>query len=193
MSDISLKNLMTFAIEEGVKMTESKVGYLAFVNEPEQLLTMYAWSVEAMKECAINKKPIRYPLATTGLWGEAVRQRKPVVTNDYTAPNSLKKGYPKGHVPIIRHMNVPVFDGPDIVLVAGVGNKETEYDDTDVRELSLLTNGLWSVIRRRRIEQALQRSNQQLQLMNNITRHDIVNQLTALRIHRIITDLSQTS
>lgn len=180
-SDSPLREILTFAIEEGVKMTDSKVGYLAFVSEDETILTMYAWSEDAMKECGIHKKPIRYPVNTTGLWGEAIRQRKPVVTNDYSAPNPLKKGYPKGHVPIIRHMNVPIFDKNHIVLVAGVGNKETDYDDTDVNELSLLMNGLWNMLRRRRAEKALFKSNQHLQLMNDITRHDIANQLTVLR------------
>jgi signal transduction histidine kinase len=61
-----------------------------------------------------------------------------------------------------------------------VGNKSTDYNDNDARELTLLMNGLWNVIRRRRAEEALQKSNRQLQLMNNITRHDILNQLTAL-------------
>ena len=53
-----------------------------------------------------------------------------------------KKGYPKGHVHICRHMNVPVFAGSKIVLVAGVGNKKEEYDDADVRQLTLLMEGM---------------------------------------------------
>ncbi|MDD1695268.1 MAG: PAS domain S-box protein, partial [Methanoregula sp.] len=180
MNEYSQKDLLIYAIEEGVKMTGSTVGYLAFVSEDESVLTMYAWSESAMKECSVSKKPIEYKVAATGLWGEAVRQRKAVITNDYSAPNPLKKGYPKGHVQISRHMNIPVFDGPRIVLVAGVGNKPADYNDTDAKELTLLMNGLWNVIRRRRAEEALQKSNRKLQLMNNITRHDILNQLTAL-------------
>ena len=31
------------------------------------------------------------------LWGEAVRQRRPVITNDYEAPNPKKKGNPDQH------------------------------------------------------------------------------------------------
>ena len=117
MNENSLKDLLIYAIEEGVKMTGSTVGYLAFVSDDESVLTMYAWSETAMEECAVSKKPIEYKVAATGLWGEAVRQRKVVITNDYSAPNPLKKGCPKGHVAISRHMNIPVFDGRRIVLI----------------------------------------------------------------------------
>ena len=123
MPDASLKELSDFALEEAIRLTESKLGYLAFMNDDETVLTMYSWSKSALEECRIADKPLIYPVETTGLWGEAVRQRKPVITNDYTAPNQWKKGYPKDHVEVIRHMNVPIFDGDHIVIVAGVGNK----------------------------------------------------------------------
>ncbi|HVP96926.1 PAS domain S-box protein [Methanoregula sp.] len=157
-----LKELMIFAVEKSVEITLSSIGYLAFVSEDESLLTMYAWSSVAMKECHIEKKPIEYPLHATGLWGEAVRQRRPVITNDYAAYNPLKKGYPKGHVPVIRHMNIPVFDGSRIVMVAGVGNKPSDYDERDVYELSILMSGLWNVIKQRRAEEELRKKNDEL-------------------------------
>lgn len=162
MVDAPLRELMTYAIENAVKITTSSIGYLAFVDEDETGMTMYAWSAEAMHQCTIREKPIRYVIASTGLWGEAVRQRSPVITNDYAAPNPQKKGYPEGHVPIIRHMNIPVFDGAHIVMVAGVGNKRSDYDERDLRELSLLMNGLWQVIKQRRAEAALRESESRL-------------------------------
>ncbi len=157
-----LKELMIFAVEQAVNITASAIGYLAFVSEDESVLTMYAWSSLAMKECQIEKKPIKYPINSTGLWGEAVRQRRPVITNDYAADNPLKKGYPKGHVSLIRHMNIPVFDGTRIVMVAGVGNKTSDYDDQDVNELSILMSGLWNVIKQRRAEKELVKKNDEL-------------------------------
>ncbi len=156
MSDASLRELASFTLEEAIRVAGSTVGYLAFLNEDETVLSMYAWSREAMEECRIVDKPLIYPVATTGLWGEAVRQRRPVITNDYNAPSPWKKGLPEGHVPIGRHMNVPIFDGDHIVLIAGVGNKPTDYDESDVRQLSLLMTGMWRFIQRRQAEDALQ-------------------------------------
>lgn len=157
MSDAPMQALTDFTLEEAVRLTSSKIGYLAFLNEDETVLTMHSWSRSAMHECAIQDKPILYPLETTGLWGEAVRQRKPMITNDYAAPNPCKRGYPEGHVQVQRHMNVPIFDGNHIVILAGVGNKESDYDSSDIRQLTLLMQGMWQMIIRHRSETAIRK------------------------------------
>ncbi|MCJ8501061.1 GAF domain-containing protein [Desulfatitalea alkaliphila] len=153
------ENVITdFALEQAVALTNSRIGYLAFVNEDETVMTMYSWSREAMQTCNALDKKVHYKVAETGLWGEAIRQRKPVITNDYAAPNAFKKGYPEGHLPISRHMNLPVLEEGRIVLVAGVGNKPAPYDESDVQQLTLLMDGLWKIIRTKRVEQALRES-----------------------------------
>ncbi len=161
-TDESKKVLVDFALEQAIFLTNSTIGYLAFLNEDETILSMYSWSKQAMKNCEIFDKPIDYPIISTGFWGEAVRQRKPVVTNDYTRPNPLKKGLPKGHIPLDRHMNVPIFDKDKIVAVAGVGNKQEPYDEFDVRQLTLLIQGMWTILKRRASEAALKKNEQEL-------------------------------
>ncbi len=163
MGDATIDDLATFAMDEAVRLTRSTIGYVAFYNEDKKTLTMHAWSKSAMQECKIATKPLCYPIDTTGLWGEAVRQKHPVITNDYTAENTLKKGVPRGHVHLTRHMNVPVFDGPRIVIVAGVGNKPADYDDADVRQLTLLMSGMWRIMQRRGAEVSLKQTNDELQ------------------------------
>lgn len=163
MTDATLRQVTDFALEEAVRLTQSEIGYLAFLNADETVLTMHAWSRQAMRECAITTKPIDYMVKETGLWGEAVRQRRAVVTNDYAAPSPLKKGYPAGHVAVHRHMNVPVSVGTHIVLVAGVGNKHTDYDDNDVQQLTLLMEGMWRLVERMRAEDRIRQLNAELE------------------------------
>jgi len=155
MSHLSLNDIVDFAHEEGIKLTRSKIGYVAFLNDDETELLIYSWSKGALAECTIKDRAKLYKLETTGLWGEAVRQRKSVITNDYEAPNPYKKGYPEGHIQIKRHMNVPVFDGERIVAVAGVANKEEPYNDTDALQLTLMMDGMWQCFKRKRAEEEI--------------------------------------
>ncbi len=162
MDEASIQEITDFALQAGVKLTGSKLGYLAFVDEEEKILVMHHWSKRAMQECEIDEKKMVYLLEETGLWGEAVRQRRAIITNDYS--NCLeKRGLPPGHVNVLRHMNVPIMDKGKIVIVAGVGNKEEEYNETDVRQLTLLMGGMWKLIQRRRAEEELHRRDVLLQ------------------------------
>jgi PAS domain S-box-containing protein len=186
MTDAPLRDITNFTLEEAVRLTQSGIGYLAFTNEDESVLTMHAWSRTAMQECAIIDKPIHYDVVTTGLWGEAVRQRKPVFTNDYPAPNPLKKGYPAGHVHVQRHMNVPIFDGEHIVAVIGVGNKEAPYDDADVRQLTLLGQGMWQLLRRREAQEQLRLAHEELELRVRVRTAELANANDELQQERYL-------
>ncbi|MCU0631448.1 MAG: PAS domain S-box protein [Methanolinea sp.] len=155
MSGADSRELCTYALEKAIDLTGSTMGYLAFLNEDETILSMYAWSRSALGECNITEKQLVYPVEKTGLWGEPVRQRRPVIINDYLAPHHAKKGYPQGHVKISRHMGVPVMDGTRIVMLAGLGNKSGEYFDDDIRQVTHLMGGLWQILKRKRIETEL--------------------------------------
>ncbi len=180
MIDSPEHELTHFAMEEGVRLTGSTLGYIAFSNEDESVFSMYAWSAGAMKECTVKDKSFDYPLTGMGLWGEAVRQRRPVITNDYQSPNIHKKGVPAGHVTLVRHMNVPIFDGSRIVVVAGVANKETDYDEADVRQLTLLMSGMWRIIQRKQAEESFLKAeakyrNMFMHMMNGVAAYKAIN------------------
>ncbi|HBD08958.1 MAG TPA: hypothetical protein DCZ69_11920 [Syntrophobacteraceae bacterium] len=165
MTKAPLQEICEFALEEGTRLTGSTIGYFACLNKDESVLTMHAWSKNAVEECRVNDLNHEYTVDSTGLWGEAVRQRRAIITNDYSAPNPLKKGYPEGHVTVHRHMSVPVFDGDRIVIVVGVGNKPSDYHESDVSQLTQLMSDLWRILQRKRAEEALRDSEEKYRLL----------------------------
>jgi hypothetical protein len=130
------------------QITGSTISYFAQYDSSTKVLKMTGWSTSAMINCSMIDKPITYNLADTGLWGDAVREKKAVITNDYkNLEKPTKKGYPKGHVNVRKHMNLPIFESGKIVLVAGVGNKSADYTSEDVQVLEKYMNAAYRVIK----------------------------------------------
>ncbi|OFY84737.1 MAG: hypothetical protein A2236_04995 [Bacteroidetes bacterium RIFOXYA2_FULL_33_7] len=144
----SIQELLDFALEEAIKLTESKIGYIFFYDNEKRQFILNSWSNEAMKECAVTNPQTVYDLDKTGIWGEAVRQQKPIIINDYELANPYKKGIPEGHVRLSKFLTIPVFSDNKIVAVAGVANKKCNYNDSDIKQLTLLMDSVWRMAER---------------------------------------------
>lgn len=138
----NLASIGNLIIDEACIIANSPISYL-FVTRPksEDVLILLGWSKSVMDACKLIDKPILYKLEDTGLWGDCVRERKAIITNNYKdLKKSTKKGYPAGHMEIVRHLNLPIFSDNRIVGVLGVGNKDSNYDMNDVDSLQNFVN-----------------------------------------------------
>jgi PAS domain S-box-containing protein len=165
MSESSPQQIADFALEQGISLTKSKYGLLAFANEDGSELTVRSCSRATVEACALGEKERLRSLPNVGLWGEAMRQRRPIIVNDYPAAHPLKKGYPQGHIEILRFLCIPVLEHGNVVAMAGVANKDEAYDEPDVRQLTLLMNGMWKLIQQKRADQALRSSEERYRLL----------------------------
>jgi diguanylate cyclase (GGDEF)-like protein/PAS domain S-box-containing protein len=151
--ELSERDIVQQAIEEAVKLTQSRIGYLHFFNPDENTIQLVTWSEGTYNYCAIVYES-HYPVERAGVWTDCIRTGKPVIHNDY--PNLPdKKGYPEGHVDLIRHASIPVFDEGKIAIILGVGNKEQDYDGTDVLQMELIGDQLVQILQRKRFEKDL--------------------------------------
>ncbi len=162
MQNASPQEVTDQTLEEGIRLTQSQFGYLAFIQNDESTVTTYAWSRSALDTCHIKNAQMEHGSTATGLWSEAVRQRRAVITNNYLESNPFTRGVPKGHVSIYRCLNVPFIEGERVVAVIGVANKEQTYNEADVDQLLLLMNELWSLLQRKKMISRLEESNQEL-------------------------------
>lgn len=173
----TIQELLDFSLHEAIRLTDSKIGYIYFYNEEKQEFALNTWSRGVMAECKVMNPETVYRLETTGCWGEAVRQRRPIVINDYAAENEYTKGTPEGHVQLKNFLTIPVFSDNQIVAVTGVANKETDYDSSDIRQLQLLMDNVWNSVQKKQYEKQLitakekaEESNQlKLAFLNNIS------------------------
>jgi len=155
--DADYQTLCDKVMTEVTSMTQSKYSFYGFLNEDESVMTIYSWSKDAMEDCQVQNKPIEFPVAKAGLWGDAVRERRTVIINDYiNHPN--RRELPDGHVPITRMMTVPVFRQNRIVALAGVANKSSEYTEEDAKQVNAFTTAIQTILDRKRVEERLKMS-----------------------------------
>ena len=156
------EKVIAFGLEEGCRITDSAIGYFHQVNEDQKTIRLMAWSAATLKRCRVGEKQTHYPIDQAGVWVDCIREKRPVIHNDYAAL-AQRQGLPDGHVPVVRDMAVPVFEGQKIVAVMGVGNKKGDYTEGDVDRLSLVAETLWRLLRSRQYETALRRAHDELE------------------------------
>ena len=158
----TIQAFLDLALEESIKLTESKIGYIYFYDEAQEVFTLNTWSRGVYRECSITSPGTRYRLSETGIWGEAVRQRQAIILNDFQAEHPCKRGYPEGHAQLRSFLTIPVLHNNRIVAVLGVANKETDYTNTDVYQTTLLMESVWALLAKHRAEASLREKEAQM-------------------------------
>ncbi|MDD5024000.1 MAG: PAS domain S-box protein [Methanoregula sp.] len=165
MRDASELELSECVLNAACRMTRSTLAFIGTITPDESVMDIITWSRSTMQDCKVAESPLHFPVQKAGIWADAIRTRKPKIVNHYTAPHPGKKGLPEGHVRITRFLSLPILDNGKVVMVAAVANKPEEYDDADVTRLTLLMQGVWGNLQRRRSEEALKKSEEQYRVL----------------------------
>ena len=175
MYDVSERDIINFSLEEAIRLTGSEIGWIGALSADELTITMHCWSNATFRECEIAGMSHSLHIEDGGVWVEPIIKRIPVIINDFPDWHVQKKGFPGGHIPLNRFLGVPIYDGAHIVAVAEVGNKNTDYDSSDLRQLTLLMGSVWRIIMRKRAESDVLESRSQSDLYVDLMSHDINN------------------
>jgi PAS domain S-box-containing protein len=151
-----------WCLDEGVRLTESEVGFFHFVDSEQDQVRLFAWSTTTLDQCKLPEFDREYSIELGGVWLDALRRRCPVIHNDYESL-SHKQGIPEGHVPIERELVVPILEHDQVVALIGVGNRDVNYEELHIEQLSLLAESTWSIIQRMRAEEELKKHRDHLE------------------------------
>jgi len=147
--------LLEKTVDEACSLTNSKIGFLHFLDEDQKNLSLQAWSTRTSGEfCQAKGEGLHYPIEEAGVWVDCIHARAPVIHNDYAAlPH--RKGLPEGHAEVTRELVVPIMRDEKIVAILGVGNKPVDYDQENVETVQHLLDICWDAIEKKRTEVAM--------------------------------------
>ncbi|ASB50133.1 PAS domain S-box protein [Alkalitalea saponilacus] len=153
----NIRQLFDYVLEEAIKLTESQIGFIYSYNQDNNQFQMQAVSQKTMANCRIDNWIECLELDQTGMWGESVKQKRPLIYNNFTKEIPLRKGYPEGHIPIEKYLTVPVIIDGITVLVVGLANKRNDYTQHDILQTTLLMDTIWHVTEKRKSDKELQK------------------------------------
>ncbi len=151
--DHTVTELLQKFLDEAEILTGSAVGFYHFLEDDQETLLLQTWSTNTLQNmCTAEGVQRHYAVSEAGVWVDCIRERKPVVYNDYGGlPH--KKGLPEGHAPLIRILVVPVFREEKIVAILGVGNKKCDYEAHDVKTLQKMADLVWETFVRKQAQE----------------------------------------
>ncbi len=149
----SVDEFLERALDDVGGFLQSPLGFYHVLGEDEKGLSLQRWSTRTRWECR-EAEGGHLSADQAGLWADCVRQKRPVICNDYHALPE-KRGVPDGHPALRRLLAVPVVRGGRVVAVLGFGNREVDYTQKDADVLSDLAGTVWGVAERLRMEEAL--------------------------------------
>ena len=154
----TLDELLQFTLDVIESLTGSTIGFFHFLEADQKTLWLQAWSTNTLQNmCNAEGKDSHYDVEQAGVWADAVRQRQPIIHNNYAAlPH--RKGMPEGHALVVREMVIPILRDKKVMAILGLGNKPQDYTASDMEVVSTFADFAWDVIERKRAENALQQS-----------------------------------
>ncbi|KAJ6249803.1 hypothetical protein M0813_16482 [Anaeramoeba flamelloides] len=148
-TQLTPRDLADFCLNEAIRISNSKVGFIAFITKDQKKGYVFSWSEEVMATCNMVQKPIDFDINKSAIWGKPVRTKKVIIINNYQDTSVKKNGYPKGHIKMLRVMGIPIFYNNEkkkkVVLIVYVANKESPYSTTDSTHLSTLMDRMWNL------------------------------------------------
>ncbi|BHH81835.1 PAS domain S-box protein [Desulforhopalus sp. 52FAK] len=165
MSEASIEELSDYAIAEAIRLTGSQAGYLAWTGDRK--LSCWLRNCEATEPDA---DLIKVPVDNTEYFDTLRGDRIPSLVNNPAEVRPDVSFWPEKGLTIDRYMNIPIFDGADCVLSAGVVNKNSPYDDKDIQQLQLLLEGMSRIVREREDHDILKVSQELLAEAQTLTK-----------------------
>lgn len=151
------KEFMQYGMEQAEQLTGSRIAFIHFVHDDQETIELVAWSRATLERFCRAVADRHYPISQAGVWADALRQRAPVMFNDYAAAPG-KRGLPEGHAHLERLISVPVLTGGLVRMMAGVGNKPDNYTASDVETVRLIATSIWRIVSQCRLDAALRAS-----------------------------------
>ncbi len=152
------------------KITQSQIGFIGDINKAgfeDIAISNPGWEAcNIIELCGHGKSPGNFKIH--GIYGRVLLDGKSLLTNDpANHPDSI--GLPEKHPPLTSFLGVPLIHGGSVIGLLAVGNREGGYSQAEQESLEALTPSIVEAFLRKRVEDRLRVSVDELKATNSQT------------------------
>jgi len=145
------KKSMQYALDKIEQLTSSSISFIYSLDHETQEISLLSWSSNALKiGCNIDGYKKTFLLDNDETLSKTVRTKRPVIANSFAQNRTYLPGC---HIAINKMVSLPVIECDQVMLIAGSGNKRSNYDQEDIKVFQLILNEIWRVIKTNRANQ----------------------------------------
>lgn len=172
MDKYSIQEKYDFVLHRIVQISESAVGYLALVNGNQSHFSLCSYVEDRAEDLARKRlfTELTRSVNDGGLPALAVLNKKPLLCN--SCDDSLHDSYPYTQ-DLARHLDIPILNNGRVVLIAGVCNSRSDYSSADIRQITMLLEGMWLHVLKTCSEKEMARLERQIIAVGEEERNNI--------------------
>jgi len=164
----SIEYMANTILDRAKSLTGSKHGYVSSIDPTTGHNVGHTLTEMHKSQCRVSdkNKGITFPREKDGFYpglcGHCLNTLKAFFTNS-PETHEAKRGTPEGHIPIQRLLSVPVLLGEELVGQIALTNKDDDYTERELEAIRRLAQFYALAIQRKRTEDALQESHDELE------------------------------
>lgn len=167
-------SILDFALEKAVSLTRSSIGYMVTRDSAGSYVVNTLVNMRGRTTFAGSAVRI---VGENEMWRDVTNAMAPLIVNDSMDSSFDIQRYTEGRHDLFRFLGIPVQIDSKIEAVLGVGNKETDYDEADVRQLTLLVDGVWRILSKKKSDEEIRRSLHEKEVLLKEVHHRVKNNL----------------
>jgi PAS domain S-box-containing protein len=118
---------------------ESKHGVFGYIDENGAMVSP-SMTADIWDQCKMVDKDYVFPRETWGgIWGRAMMEKRTLFSNE-------SFNVPKGHIPMLRALDVPILFQGQLIGNLMVGNKKTDYEKEDCELLEAIADKIAPIL-----------------------------------------------
>ena len=133
------------------ELTYSGISFVHFYESDDRRTDLTLWSDRTLEKYFEATGAIQYPISETGVCADVRRELTTVMFNNHS-DYEHHHGLPEGNTELKRLICVPVIDNGQVIMVIGIGNRDSDYTGLEVETVEIIANEIWRIIQRRRLE-----------------------------------------